>query len=58
MTNFNTIKKQALKNNAVKKAYNDLEFPIFSEITNINTYSQSFSFLKKEPEIYSTLKIK
>ena len=34
MTNFNTIKKQALKNKGVMKAYNDLdlEFSIISQI--------------------------
>ncbi|MFA5773556.1 MAG: hypothetical protein WC908_02690 [Candidatus Paceibacterota bacterium] len=58
MTNFQTIKKRAFKNKAVKKAYDDLNLPMFSEITNINTYSKSFSFLKKEPDIYSTSKIK
>ncbi|HEV7424534.1 MAG TPA: hypothetical protein VGO21_05120 [Candidatus Paceibacterota bacterium] len=29
-----------------------------TEITNINTYSRSFDFLKDEPEIYSTKDIK
>ena len=32
--------------------------PNFSEITNINTYSRSFDFLKKEPEIYSLKDLK
>lgn len=34
MTNFKTIKEQALKNKAVKKAYNDLglEFSIINQI--------------------------
>jgi len=34
MTNFNTIKKQALKNKSVKKAYDDfdLEFSIINQI--------------------------
>ena len=34
MTNFNTIKKQALKNKVVKKAYEDLdlEFSIINQI--------------------------
>jgi hypothetical protein len=32
--------------------------PKLSEITNINTYSHSFSFLKKEPDIYSVLDLK
>lgn len=34
MTNFKTIKKQSLKNKAVKKAYNDLdlEFSIINQI--------------------------
>ena len=58
MTNFNTLKKEAFKNKAVKKAYDDLGPLIFSEITNINAHSQSFSFLKKEPDIYSTSKRK
>ncbi len=31
------------------EAYN----PETSEITNINSYSSSFDFLKKEPELYS-----
>ena len=30
----------------------------FSEITNINTYSQSFDFLKSEPDLYSIEDIK
>lgn len=36
MTNFNTIKKRALRNNKVLKAYNDLdlEFSIISQIIN------------------------
>lgn len=29
-----------------------------TEITNINTYSKSFDFLKSEPEIYSVKDIK
>lgn len=28
--------------------------PELSDITNINTYSESFSFLEEEPDIYST----
>jgi hypothetical protein len=32
--------------------------PNFSEITNINAYSRSFDFLKKEPEIYSLKDLK
>jgi len=55
MTNFSIIKKQALKNKVVKKAYNDLAF---SEITKINAHSKSFLFLKKEPNIYSISKRK
>lgn len=40
-----------------------IPFPAFwngklSEITNINTYSKSFDFLKNEPEIYSVNDIK
>ncbi len=40
-----------------------IPFPAFwngklSEITNINTYSKSFDFLKDEPEIYSIKDIK
>jgi len=31
--------------------------PKFSEITNMNAYSQSFSFLNEEPNIYSKLDI-
>jgi len=32
--------------------------PKISEITNINAYSKSFSFLKKEPELYSKSDLK
>ena len=32
--------------------------PNLSEIANINAYSQSFSFLKKEPDIYTNSDIK
>jgi len=32
--------------------------PTLSEITNINTYSTSFDFLKNEPELYSPKDIK
>jgi len=32
--------------------------PNLSEITNINAYSQSFLFLKKEPDIYSISDLK
>ena len=40
-----------------------IPFPAFwigklSEITNINSYSKSFDFLKNEPEIYSIKDIK
>ncbi|OGI66311.1 hypothetical protein A3A95_01740 [Candidatus Nomurabacteria bacterium RIFCSPLOWO2_01_FULL_39_18] len=40
-----------------------IPFPAFwngklSEITNMNTYSKSFDFLKDEPEIYSVKDIK
>lgn len=30
----------------------------FSDITNINTYSGSFDFLKKEPDLYNISDIK
>jgi hypothetical protein len=29
-----------------------------NDITNVNTYSESFSFLDKEPELYSALDLK
>jgi len=29
-----------------------------SDITNVNTYSESFSFLDKEPELYSVADLK
>ena len=32
--------------------------PKTSEITNINAYSKSFSFLEKEPELYSKSDLK
>jgi len=32
--------------------------PILNDITNINTYSESFSFLDKEPELYSLSDLK
>jgi len=30
----------------------------FSDIANINTYSQSFDFLKNEPDLYSVTDLK
>lgn len=32
--------------------------PSLNDITNINTYSESFSFLDKEPELYSVADLK
>lgn len=32
--------------------------PALNEITNINTYSESFSFLDSEPELYSIKDLK
>ncbi|MDO8492024.1 MAG: type II toxin-antitoxin system Phd/YefM family antitoxin [bacterium] len=38
--------------------YPDHFNPALSDITNINAYSTSFDFLKKEPELYSVNDIK
>ncbi len=32
--------------------------PLLSDITNVNTYSESFSFLDKEPDLYSVADLK
>lgn len=32
--------------------------PKLNDITNVNTYSESFSFLKDEPELYSVADLK
>ena len=40
-----------------------IKFPVeynaaFSDITNVNAYSESFSFLENEPELYSVADLK
>ena len=37
-----------------KTLYNKL----FNDVTNVNAYSKSFSFLDREPEIYSVSDLK
>lgn len=43
---------------AILIKFPDMYNPEFSDITNINTYSESFNFLKKEPELYNTADLK
>lgn len=43
---------------AILVKFPDLYNPNFSDITNINAYSNSFDFLKNESDLYTTSDIK
>ena len=43
---------------AVLIKFPDVYNPNFSDITNINAYSDSFDFLKNEPDLYSARDLK